>query len=104
MPFSARKIDRSFAASRNADRTNAGRCQTIIELAHPIDQFDQDTRGWRKRDLSVMAIRRTSMARVIEGYALMQIVHRRGWEIPEHQATPEGVVMNRRGFLNVAAG
>jgi methionine sulfoxide reductase catalytic subunit len=34
----------------------------------------------------------------------MHVVHRRGWEIPEHQATPEGVYLDRRGFLNVAAG
>ena len=34
----------------------------------------------------------------------MQVIHRRGWEIPEHQATPEGVYLNRRGFLSAAAG
>ena len=34
----------------------------------------------------------------------MHVIHRRGWEIPEHQATPEGVYLNRRGFLNAAAG
>jgi len=34
----------------------------------------------------------------------MHVIHRRGWEIPEHQATPEGVFLNRRGFLNAAAG
>ena len=34
----------------------------------------------------------------------MQVIHRRGWEIPEHQATPEGVYLNRRAFLGAAAG
>ena len=34
----------------------------------------------------------------------MNIIHRRGWDIPEHQATPEGVYLNRRSFLNAAAG
>ncbi|HMK80779.1 MAG TPA: protein-methionine-sulfoxide reductase catalytic subunit MsrP [Xanthobacteraceae bacterium] len=34
----------------------------------------------------------------------MQVLHRRGWEIPEHQATPEGVYLSRRSFINVAAG
>jgi sulfoxide reductase catalytic subunit YedY len=29
----------------------------------------------------------------------MQIIGRRGWEIPEHQVTPEHVVMNRRSLL-----
>ncbi len=28
----------------------------------------------------------------------MNVIHRRGWEIPEHQATPEGVYLNRRAF------
>ena len=34
----------------------------------------------------------------------MQVIHRRGWEIPEHQATPEGVYLNRRSFFGAAAG
>ena len=37
----------------------------------------------------------------------MHVIHRRGWEIPERQATPEGVYLNhlsRRNFLNIAAG
>jgi sulfoxide reductase catalytic subunit YedY len=34
----------------------------------------------------------------------MHIMHRRGWEIPEHQATPEGVYLNRRALLAAAAG
>ena len=34
----------------------------------------------------------------------MHVIHRRGWEIPEHQATPEGVYLNRRALLGAAAG
>ncbi|MGP0089087.1 MAG: protein-methionine-sulfoxide reductase catalytic subunit MsrP [Xanthobacteraceae bacterium] len=33
----------------------------------------------------------------------MNVIHRRGWEIPEHLATPEQVFLSRRGFL-MAAG
>jgi len=29
----------------------------------------------------------------------MNVIHRRGWEIPEHQATPEHLFLNRRAFL-----
>jgi len=29
----------------------------------------------------------------------MHVIRRRGWEIPEHQATPEHVFLNRRSFL-----
>ena len=36
VPFSELKIDRSFVANCNTDRTNAGLCQTIIELAHRL--------------------------------------------------------------------
>src|ERR1051325_2184750 len=34
----------------------------------------------------------------------MNIIHRRGWEIRENQATPEGVYLNRRAVLAVGAG
>src|SRR5260370_30072816 len=34
----------------------------------------------------------------------MYVIRRRGWEIPEHQATPEGVYLNRRNFISAAAG
>ena len=34
----------------------------------------------------------------------MHVIHRRGWEIPEHQATPEGVFLNRRALLGAGAG
>jgi methionine sulfoxide reductase catalytic subunit len=34
----------------------------------------------------------------------MHILHRRGWEIPEHLATPEPAFLNRRGFLGAAIG
>ncbi|MEN3377564.1 MAG: methionine sulfoxide reductase catalytic subunit, partial [Hyphomicrobiales bacterium] len=34
----------------------------------------------------------------------MYVIRRRGWEIPEHQATPEGVYLNRRDLLGAAAG
>ena len=34
----------------------------------------------------------------------MNIIHRRGWEIRENQATPEGVYLNRRALLAAAAG
>ena len=34
----------------------------------------------------------------------MNVIHRRGWEIPEHQATPEGVFLNRRALLTAGAG
>src|SRR6185312_13171232 len=34
----------------------------------------------------------------------MNVIHRRGWEIPERQATPEGVYLNRRNLINAAAG
>jgi sulfoxide reductase catalytic subunit YedY len=34
----------------------------------------------------------------------MNIIYRRGWQIPEHQATPEGVYLNRRALLGGAAG
>jgi len=33
----------------------------------------------------------------------MNIIRRRGWEIPESQATPEHLFFNRRTFLNVVA-
>jgi sulfoxide reductase catalytic subunit YedY len=29
----------------------------------------------------------------------MNVIHRRGWDIPEHQATPEHLFLNRRAFL-----
>ena len=32
----------------------------------------------------------------------MHILHRRGWEIPEHQATPEHLFFDRRTFLAAA--
>jgi methionine sulfoxide reductase catalytic subunit len=32
----------------------------------------------------------------------MHIMHRRGWEIPEHQATPEHLFFDRRAFLAAA--
>jgi methionine sulfoxide reductase catalytic subunit len=34
----------------------------------------------------------------------MNVIRRRGWEIPEHQATPEHLFLNRRSFLGAAAG
>ena len=34
----------------------------------------------------------------------MPVIRRRGWEIPEHLATPEHLFMNRRAFLGAAAG
>ena len=34
----------------------------------------------------------------------MNIIHRRGWEIRENQATPEGVYLSRRAMLAAAAG
>src|SRR4051812_44138568 len=34
----------------------------------------------------------------------MNVIRRRGWEIPESQATPEHVFFNRRAFLESAAG
>jgi sulfoxide reductase catalytic subunit YedY len=34
----------------------------------------------------------------------MNIIHRRGWEISENHATPEGVYLNRRAVLAAAAG
>jgi sulfoxide reductase catalytic subunit YedY len=33
----------------------------------------------------------------------MPVIHRRGWELPEHQATPETAFFNRRHFLGVGA-
>jgi len=34
LPFSELKIDRSYVTDCNSDRTNAGLCETIVELAH----------------------------------------------------------------------
>ena len=34
----------------------------------------------------------------------MNVIHRRGWEIPESLATPEHLFFNRRAFLGAAAG
>ena len=34
----------------------------------------------------------------------MNIIRRRGWEMPESQATPEHLFFNRRALLGVAAG
>ena len=34
----------------------------------------------------------------------MNIIHPRGWQIPEHQATPESVYLNRRALLGATAG
>jgi methionine sulfoxide reductase catalytic subunit len=34
----------------------------------------------------------------------MHVLHRHGWEIPEHLATPEVVFLNRRAFLGGAVG
>ena len=33
----------------------------------------------------------------------MNVIHRRGWDIPEHQATPESVFLNRRALLGAGA-
>lgn len=33
----------------------------------------------------------------------MHVIHRRGWEIPESQATPEAYFLNRRSFIGAAA-
>jgi sulfoxide reductase catalytic subunit YedY len=33
----------------------------------------------------------------------MHVIHRRGWEIPEHLATPEHLFLSRRAFLGAAA-
>ena len=33
----------------------------------------------------------------------MNVIRRRGWEMPEHLATPEHVFLNRRDFLGAAA-
>lgn len=33
----------------------------------------------------------------------MPVIHRRGWELPEHQATPETAFFNRRHFLSMGA-
>lgn len=29
----------------------------------------------------------------------MHVIHRRGWELPDHQATPEHLFLNRRTLL-----
>lgn len=34
----------------------------------------------------------------------MHVIRRRGWEIPEHQATPEHVLLNRRALLGAGGG
>ena len=34
----------------------------------------------------------------------MNVIRRRGWEMPESRATPEHVFLNRRAFLGAAAG
>jgi sulfoxide reductase catalytic subunit YedY len=34
----------------------------------------------------------------------MHVIKRRGWEIPEHQATPESVFLNRRALIGAGAG
>ena len=34
----------------------------------------------------------------------MPVIHRRGWELPEHQATPEKLFLDRRQFVAAAAG
>jgi sulfoxide reductase catalytic subunit YedY len=34
----------------------------------------------------------------------MNIIHRRGWELPERCATPEHVFLNRRAFMSAATG
>ena len=33
----------------------------------------------------------------------MNVIHRRGWEMPEHLATPEPMFLNRRAFLGATA-
>src|SRR3954468_17536580 len=38
------------------------------------------------------------------GGATMHIKRQRGWEIPEHLATPEAVFLSRRSLLGGAAG
>src|SRR5262249_53800443 len=35
---------------------------------------------------------------------LMHVVRRRGWELPEHVATPEALFFDRRAFITAAAG
>ena len=32
----------------------------------------------------------------------MHMMHRRGWELPEHEATPEHLFFNRRALLQAA--
>jgi methionine sulfoxide reductase catalytic subunit len=39
-----------------------------------------------------------------EGDRLMHVNRRRGWEIPEHLATPEHVFLNRRAFVGATIG
>jgi sulfoxide reductase catalytic subunit YedY len=42
-------------------------------------------------------------ASIFRGVILMYIKKKRGWEIPEHLATPEDVFLNRRRFLAAGA-
>src|SRR3989337_2491783 len=37
--------------------------------------------------------------RVFSRGTVMHVIHRRGWEIPEHAATPEHLFFNRRAFM-----
>ncbi len=34
----------------------------------------------------------------------MHVIHKRGWELPEHAATPEHIFLNRRSFLSGLTG
>ena len=58
----------------------------------------------RIRDLPVIRPGRTASAAISGGIRPMNVIRRRGWEMPESRATPEHLFFNRRAFLGAAAG
>ena len=58
----------------------------------------------RIRDLPVIRPGRTPSAAISGGIRPMNVIRRRGWEMPESRATPEHLFFNRRALLGAAAG
>src|SRR6202043_3524296 len=68
---------------------------------HPFQTASHSFGGCRICDLRVPASPRSAEPPELEDRR-MHVIHRRGWEIPEHHATPEHLFLDRRAFLAAA--
>ena len=80
-----------------AGAATVGSCRDGVRGAVRRRTSDARPRGSPRRDLRVTA-RRDTFRRIAEN-PVMWIKQRRGWEIPEVQATAEAVFVNRRALL-----